>query len=294
MALKDWPGALRKAKSLGFFPYEISELNGFPGNTLDRPMPNRLNEFYWHHDGSPIGTSPGALNWIINSYNSKSPSAQIWASYYGGWNFVGGGYASHAGITDGVSSSADSVGIETDHTTDEEISPALLDSLLRGFAVICVFENRTPSFIVYHKYRGFPYGRKPDPWFPGDDVRGTQSLSRNRAKISQHILAYEKILSGTSTPPPPPTVKDTDMICLTKDVQTGWLYGLGPGFFQNISEQNANGVNELGTGHDLGLWDKNKILVLNWVQIMDMAKICGAVERDGVYVPGPDGKPTFR
>lgn len=158
MGILSWPDHLRAAG------IKVAEHNNWRsnrplGNLPDRPF------MVWHHDGSPAGASPGALDWITNAYNSQDASAQIWVGYDGTWHFVGSGIAWHTGaVLPGMPNNYNAVGVETDETTGETWSPALLDSLRRGTAAIAAAEGYDPgSWLHFHKTICSPPGRKSDP-----------------------------------------------------------------------------------------------------------------------------------
>lgn len=158
MSILNWPDYLRAAG------IQVQEHNNWRnnrplGNLSDRP------KIVWHHDASPVGPSPGALDWIINAYNRQDASAQIWVGYDGIWHFVGSGIAWHTGaVLPGMPDNYSAVGIETDETTGETWSSALLDSLRRGTAAIMAAEGMDPdSYLHFHKTICKPPGRKSDP-----------------------------------------------------------------------------------------------------------------------------------
>lgn len=170
MAITDWANVLRKSV---IFPYSVEEHNDWKNN---KPLGVLLPEYLvWHHDGSPPGPSPGDVDWLINAYNAKQPSAQIIIGYDGTWHFVGSGVAYHAGNTDGIVTNFNSAGTETDQTTGETPSPKLLDSVRRGYASIFAYEKWPATRMRFHKMIARPVGRKPDPDFgtPGSSWNPT-------------------------------------------------------------------------------------------------------------------------
>lgn len=187
MAITDWPAALRAAG------LQVQEHNGWPNTP--RPQGNlaALQGVFWHHDASPAGNSPGALDWIIGAYNGAEPAAQVWVGTRDNpvWHFVGTGYASHAGVVRGSLTSKNTVGVETDWTINEAGGTALFDSLRRGFAAICQVEGRGADFVTFHKVEASPRGRKTDPYFPGtdpyDDSKWDGQLAAERARIQALI-----------------------------------------------------------------------------------------------------------
>jgi len=158
MGILAWPDYLRAAG------IKVAEHNNWRSN---RPLGNLPDRPYlvWHHDASPAGASPGALDWIINAYNAQDASAQIWVGYDGTWHFVGSGIAWHTGAAlSGMPNNYNAVGVETDETTGETWSVALLDALRRGTAAIAAAEGYDPaSWLHFHKTICSPPGRKSDP-----------------------------------------------------------------------------------------------------------------------------------
>lgn len=190
MSLTEWPDVLRTSPH---FPYPVRVLNNFATN---RPQGNlrSLDGVFWHHDASQPGPSPGDVDWLITEYNAGRPSAQILVSYDGTWNFVGSGYASHAGTVRGKFGNPNTVGIETDHTINEQMSPRLKDSMERGLAVIANHEGRSADFVMFHKIEAIPRGRKVDPYFsgePNDQTHWDDELVAERGIIQNHILTIQ-------------------------------------------------------------------------------------------------------
>lgn len=189
MSIKQWPGWLTKAG------IKVQTHNNFEIQTMAAPCINPRGVF-WHHDASPPGYSPGALNWMIGAYNAKQPSAQIWVDYFGIWHFVGAGYASHAGVVRGPLTSSNAIGIETDHTSSEPMSAALLNSMRYGIAAVAAGEGHDASFMTFHKCEATPLGRKQDPYFEGNPTNTSlyfRQLEDERAIIN-------KIIRGQYTP----------------------------------------------------------------------------------------------
>ena len=117
----------------------------------------------WHHDASPAGPSPGVLGWMLSNW--ENASANAWVDYNGKWWFVGAGVAWHAGaVLPGMPNNFTSMGIETDYTNGEKISPKLYDSLRRGTAAIMRATGQPASDLHFHKTICSPPGRKSDPW----------------------------------------------------------------------------------------------------------------------------------
>jgi hypothetical protein len=164
-------------------------------------MPDSIKAFFWHHDATPVGETPGGLGWMIDSYVKGLPCAQIWIDIRGVWHFVGAGYASHAGVVKGGLTSANSVGAETDHTINETYPTVQLDSIRKGVAVCAIQEGRNADFLTFHKIEASPYGRKVDPWFDGqsnDLNKWGAELTRERNIVQNFI---NQIRGGGITPP---------------------------------------------------------------------------------------------
>lgn len=132
----------------------------------------------WHHDASPFGPSPGALDWVM--YSSVAPAASIWVDMEGVWHIYCAGLAWHAGRGGpgwGVAANMMNyyaLGIETDHTTGEPWPAKQIDSLRRGTAAIMNAYDMDPRpGLLFHKtwtdggIDGVPTlptrGRKNDP-----------------------------------------------------------------------------------------------------------------------------------
>jgi len=185
--ITDWADVLRKSP---IFPYKVEEHNDWKNK---RPLGVLVPEYLvWHHDGSPVGPSPGDVQWLIDSYNAKNPSAQIIIGYDGTWHFVGSGIAYHAGATDGIVTNFNSAGTETDQTTGESPSPALIDSVQRGYAAIFKHEGWPATRMRFHKMIARPVGRKPDPDFgtPGSsyDPAVWEREYRQQCNIIQALI----------------------------------------------------------------------------------------------------------
>lgn len=110
---------------------------GRPGGTF-KPLGIML-----HHDASPAGETSGGADVIIDGRpDLEGPLAQLWLSYDGVWHVCAAGRANHAGggswhdiPTDDANSYT--LGIETDHTTNEQWTDAQFDSGTRGLVALC-------------------------------------------------------------------------------------------------------------------------------------------------------------
>lgn len=211
MLLHTWlPATLRNAG------LKVVETPGWAGRSHGQ-LP-QLVKVVWHHDASPPGDSPGALNWMIANWNNSS--AQVWVDNYGTWHLVGAGIAWHAGtVQPGMPGNKDSIGIETDQTTGEAWPAAQLDALRRGTAAILARQAVPTSWLHFHKTICAPAGRKVDP--------AGLTLADERAAVARILTGAAPPSSGAppsssskppaaATPPAPTPPKDTnDMADIT-------------------------------------------------------------------------------
>lgn len=131
----------------------------------------QLRGIMWHHDSSPVGDSPGALDWCMNS--ELAPCASIWVDRYGKWYVYAAGLANHAGV--GASALAPNssgnqyyLGIETDHTEGEAWPKEQISSLRKGTAALMQHYGLDPK-VALEFHRTYSPGRKTDP--AGLDLR---------------------------------------------------------------------------------------------------------------------------
>lgn len=198
MLLHTWlPGTLRAAG------IKVVETSGWTSRSHGQLPPNV--KVVWHHDASPPGDSPGALNWMISNYDNSS--ANIWVDRYGTWHLVGTGVSWHAGrVLPGMPDNFSSIGIETDHTTAEAWPAAQLDSLRKGTAAIFNKQKVGADWLHFHKTICSPPGRKSDP--------AGLTLGPERAAVASIMRG------GTSPTPPqpqpqPPSGDKNDMADIT-------------------------------------------------------------------------------
>jgi hypothetical protein len=97
-----------------------------------------------HHDASPAGETSGGVDVIRDGRPGlEGPLSQLWLSFDGTWHVVAAGRANHAGEGGPWGRIArdqgnrDSIGIETDHTTDEQWSDPQRSEALRGVHALC-------------------------------------------------------------------------------------------------------------------------------------------------------------
>lgn len=126
----------------------------------------QLRGIMWHHDASPAGDSPGALDWCM--YSELAPCAAIWIDRRGKWFVYAAGQTNHAGV--GSSALAPNstgnqyyLGIETDMGAPGEAWPKpLLDSLRKGTAVLMEHYGLDPK-VALEFHKSYAPGRKNDP-----------------------------------------------------------------------------------------------------------------------------------
>lgn len=124
-----------------------------------------------HHDASPPGNSPGALQYLIHGFDSDDDTnydAHIWVDRFGTWHIIAAGYAQHAGIGSGCGNiprnngNTYSIGIETDHTTGEPWPDMQLRSLKVGCAALTRAYGVSPLETIWG-HKEYAPGRKDDP-----------------------------------------------------------------------------------------------------------------------------------
>lgn len=125
-----------------------------------------LRGIMWHHDASPAGDSPGALDWCM--YSELAPCAAIWIDRKGKWFVYAAGQTNHAGVGSSPlapNSTGNQVylGIETDMGAPGEAWPKpLLDSLRKGTAVLMKHYDLDPK-VALEFHKTYAPGRKNDP-----------------------------------------------------------------------------------------------------------------------------------
>lgn len=153
-----------------------------------------LRGVMWHHDASPHGDSPGALQWCM--YSELAPCAAIWVDRAGKWWIYAAGATNHAGV--GASPLAPNstgnqyyLGIETDHTLNEPWPKAQLDSLRKGTAVIMKHYGLDPmKALEFHKDYALPPGRKNDP----DRLKRSRERKRVARLMAGKPSAWQSLL----------------------------------------------------------------------------------------------------
>jgi hypothetical protein len=205
MLLHSWlPQTLRDAG------IKVVETSGWTSRSHGQ-LPENV-KVVWHHDASPAGDSPGALNWMISNYSTSS--ANIWVDTYGTWHLVGTGVSWHAGrVLPGMPDNFSSIGIETDQTIGEAWAPAQLDSLRKGTAAIFKKQQVPTSWLHFHKTICSPVGRKSDP--AGLDLPS----ERNQvAKILAGNASAPPAAAATPKPEPTPPPKEWDEMATKEEI----------------------------------------------------------------------------
>lgn len=107
-----------------------------------RPGPFEPRGLMLHHDASPSGeTSSGADLMIEGREGLEGPLCQLWLDYDGGWHIIAAGRANHAGTGQWHQIPTDdgntyTIGIETDHTTNEQWTSGQRQRGLRGLLAL--------------------------------------------------------------------------------------------------------------------------------------------------------------
>lgn len=221
--LRDMATILRKAnvpvieESYTRGPYSGKKWSqvGFRGQGL-----GSFRFIIWHHDASPQGDSPGALDWC--KYMEIAPAGAVWVCSgcngkhaSGTWHVIAAGLSNHAGTggndprkggntwgvpIDGMNAAA--LGIETDHTYNEswrgKKKQAQLNNLRRGTAALMLAYKIKPrpglirhldwtNGLIDGNGRFTTYGRKND--IDGldltDERARVQAIMRELAKANE-------------------------------------------------------------------------------------------------------------
>lgn len=125
-----------------------------------------LRGIMWHHDASPEGDSPGALDWCM--YYELAPCAAIWVDRKGVWHVYAAGLTNHAGLGSCKLAPANTgnqyfLGIETDHTDGEAWTEPQITSLRKGTAAILKTYGLDPKAGALEFHKSYAPGRKSDP-----------------------------------------------------------------------------------------------------------------------------------
>jgi hypothetical protein len=106
--------------------------------TRGRPRSFAPIGIMFHHDASPKGETSNGVDVIRDGRPGlEGPLGNLWLAFDGTWHCVAAGSANHAGEGDGSwgdidDGNHDTIGVETDHTTDEAWQPGQQSSGLRG------------------------------------------------------------------------------------------------------------------------------------------------------------------
>lgn len=110
-----------------------------PGwKTRGRDRPFAPIGIMFHHDASPAGETSNGADVIVNGRDDLAgPLGNLWLSYDGAWHCCAAGSANHAGTGDGSwgdidDGNHDTIGVETDHTTNEQWTTGQRSEGLRG------------------------------------------------------------------------------------------------------------------------------------------------------------------
>lgn len=140
-----------------------------------------------HHDASPAGPSPGALQWCM--YSELAPCAAIWVDMRGKWWIYAGGQTNHAGVGSSPLAPNSSgnqyyLGIECDHTLNEPWPRVQLDSIRKGIAVLMQHYKLDPA-VALEFHKTYAPGRKNDP--------DRLDLGRERKRIARLMRAQPSL-----------------------------------------------------------------------------------------------------
>jgi hypothetical protein len=161
--------------------------------TRGRPRPFGPFGIMVHHDASPAGET--ASGWEVIAYGRPGldgPLGNLWLAYDGTWWCIAAGSANHAGEGDGSwgdidDGNHDTIGIETDHTTDERWTAGQQSAGLRGIDALRRHLGMTDAQvgrrILAHKE--WAPSRKVDP--------DPMDMDRARAQL----LAYDPAAEET-------------------------------------------------------------------------------------------------
>lgn len=157
MARVDWLGDVLRAAGV-----EVVEVHGWKDRGNGSLFADAV---VWHHDGSPPGASPNVPGYIAREVDAGRAGANVWVGLDGRWHLIAAGRTFHAGkVRVGKPGNAQSIGIETDHTTGEPWSGVeLLASLRKGTAAVLAHMGRDVTRLEFHKTVCDPPGRKHDP-----------------------------------------------------------------------------------------------------------------------------------
>lgn len=150
-----------------------------------------LRGIMWHHDASPAGDSPGALDWCM--YSELAPCAAIWIDRRGKWFVYASGQTNHAGVGSSAlapNSTGNQVylGIETDMGAPGEAWPKpLLDSLRKGTAVLMKHYGLDPK-VALEFHKTYAPGRKNDP--------AHLDLGRERRRVGRLMRSDQTGIKG--------------------------------------------------------------------------------------------------
>jgi hypothetical protein len=150
-----------------------------------------LRGIMWHHDASPAGDSPGALDWCM--YSELAPCAAIWIDRKGKWFVYASGQTNHAGVGSSAlapNSTGNQVylGIETDMGAPGEAWPKpLLDSLRKGTAVLMKHYGLDPK-VALEFHKTYAPNRKNDP--------AHLDLGRERRRVARLMKSNQTGIKG--------------------------------------------------------------------------------------------------
>jgi hypothetical protein len=126
-----------------------------------------------HHDASPKGETSHGADVIINGRPGlPGPLSQLWLDYDGAWHICAAGRANHAGEGQWGQTPPDDgnryfIGIETDHTTNEQWTTGQRQHGLRGLVALAdalgIRRDATVLADWLCAHKEYAFGRKVDP-----------------------------------------------------------------------------------------------------------------------------------
>lgn len=166
-----------------------------------------------HHDASPAGASSTAVHVIINGRTGlPGPLSQLWLDYWGRWHIVAAGRANHAGLGQWGdcptnAGNAYFLGIESDHTTDEQWTGDQEDYGTRGVVALCDKLGIRGDAATLRKrlcaHKEYAPNRKADPHpmnmanFRATILRGAQPITPQPQEPEEGFVDQVRMSSDT-------------------------------------------------------------------------------------------------
>lgn len=284
MLLHTWAPQVLRAAGLA-----VVETGGWTGRSHGS-FPDSISGIH-HHDASPPGDSPGALNWMISNW--PNASANFWVNRQGVWYCVGTGVAYHAGaVVAGMPNNFNSFGVETDQTINETPSPAMLEAVRIGFAVLLKHMGRNSSSYYFHKT--IAPNRKQDPWLGQSSANSTNwpvEIVVKRGELQREMdgsntgggnIPNKPDPQPEPNPPVPEFDEEWEMLKLavvhSSESNSGAIFAYGPNRFFHVENDS-----HLAVGQAAGVLptDRSKDLKVSKGDLDILRDVC---------IGSPDGK----